>query len=139
MATSPPQSSNQLGSTGDTLEHLRKAHLGFECGFGFLLCKKSGILLISGPLPNSDAKGWGPPIGRALEPKRGPWGVGVRSAKLPNLVTLPARAPGGDVNLTIHPRYHDKREFLSTTMRKGTSLVKCIRLLIIRDQHREFR
>ena len=59
MATSPPQSSNQLSNTGDTLEHLRKAHLGFECGFRFLLCKKSGILLISGPLPNSDAKGLG--------------------------------------------------------------------------------
>jgi hypothetical protein len=28
-----PQSSNQLSSTGDTLEHLRKALLGFECGF----------------------------------------------------------------------------------------------------------
>jgi hypothetical protein len=31
--------------TGDTLEHLRKAHLGFECRFRFLLCKKSGTLL----------------------------------------------------------------------------------------------
>jgi hypothetical protein len=54
--TSPPQSSNQLSCTGDTLEHLRKAHLGFECRFRFLLCKKSGILLISEPLLNSDAK-----------------------------------------------------------------------------------
>jgi len=33
MAISMPQSSNQLSSTGDTLEHLRKAHLGSECGF----------------------------------------------------------------------------------------------------------
>ena len=31
------------------MEHLRKAHLGFGCGFRFLLCKKSGILLISEP------------------------------------------------------------------------------------------
>jgi hypothetical protein len=38
------------------LEHLRKAHLGFECRFRFLLCKKSGILLINEPLLNSDAK-----------------------------------------------------------------------------------
>jgi hypothetical protein len=57
MATSPPQSSNQLSNIGDTLEHLRKAYLGFEYGFRFLLCKKSGILLISEPLPNSHAKG----------------------------------------------------------------------------------
>jgi len=57
MATSPPQSSNQLSYAGDTLEHLRKAHLGFGRGFRFLLCKKSGILFISEPLPNSDAKG----------------------------------------------------------------------------------
>jgi hypothetical protein len=63
---SPPQSSNQLSNTGDTLEHLRKAHLGFKCGFKFLLYKKSGILLNSGPLPNSDAKGWGPFVGRGM-------------------------------------------------------------------------
>ena len=26
----------------------------------------NGILLISGPLPNSDAKSWGPPVGRGM-------------------------------------------------------------------------
>jgi hypothetical protein len=57
MATSPLQPLNQLSCTGDTLEHLRKAHLGFGGGFRFLLCKKNGILLISELLPNSDAKG----------------------------------------------------------------------------------
>jgi hypothetical protein len=62
MAISPPQSSNQLSYIGDTLEHLRKAHLGFECGFRFLLYKKSGILLISKPLPNADANSWDFPL-----------------------------------------------------------------------------
>ena len=117
-----------------------KRILGLNVDLDFCSAK-SGISLISGPLPNSDAKGWGPPIGRALELKRGPWGVEVRSAKLPR---YPARTcsrwrPFDIKDLTIQPRYHDRREFLSTTMRKGTSLVKCIRLLIIRDQHREFR
>jgi hypothetical protein len=48
----------------------------FECRFRFLLCKKSGSLLISGPLPNSDAKGWDLPLGVECD-----WSI-VR--KLPN-------------------------------------------------------
>jgi hypothetical protein len=45
------------------LEHLRKAHLGFECRFRFLVCKKSGILLISEPLPNAEGKAGHLPLG----------------------------------------------------------------------------
>jgi hypothetical protein len=45
------------------VEHLRKAHLWFEQRLRFLLCKKSGSLTVSGPLPNSRAKGWGLPLG----------------------------------------------------------------------------
>ena len=66
MELALPQSSNQ-----ETLWNLSAMRI-----FRFLLCKKSGSLLISGPLPNSHAKGWDLPLGVECD-----WSI-VR--KLPN-------------------------------------------------------
>jgi hypothetical protein len=62
LGTSPRQSSNQ-----ETLWNISaKPIFALDVDFRFLLCKKSGSLLISGPLPNSEAKGWDLPLGVEL-------------------------------------------------------------------------
>ena len=48
------------------MEHLAKRIFALDVDFRFLLCKKSGSLLISEPLPNSEGKGLGPPASRGI-------------------------------------------------------------------------